>query len=233
MQRLPNIPQLRSLHIPQVNEYPHILPDRSCFEPKELALQVLDIITLRPEVSLCYVGIAHKCFEILEYRDNGGRKRKGKSSKNGVSGDNVAPVSLGQDGSATSSTNLAGTPTTEQYDSDDDDSDDLLMNDEQEEEDENGEFVDEDSDEDDDEEISDEDDDDDADDEDEESEAESTVASDPSELGGGGQEDGGTGASDDDDGFVDPSKGRLRFKLREILFYDDKVAIFKARHGKL
>ena len=26
---------------------------------------------------------------------------------------------------------------------------------------------------------------------------------------------------------------RLKLKLREILFYDDKVAVFKARHGKL
>lgn len=26
---------------------------------------------------------------------------------------------------------------------------------------------------------------------------------------------------------------RLRLRLREILFYDDKVAVFKARHGRL
>jgi hypothetical protein len=28
-------------------------------------------------------------------------------------------------------------------------------------------------------------------------------------------------------------KNAKQFRLREILFYDDKVAIFKARHGKL
>ena len=38
--------------------------------------------------------------------------------------------------------------------------------------------------------------------------------------------------TDSFDGSEDgPSKVRLR--LREILFYDDKVAIFKARHGRL
>ena len=36
----------------------------------------------------------------------------------------------------------------------------------------------------------------------------------------------------DDDSFVEPvAKARLR--LREILFYDDRVAIFKARHAHL
>jgi hypothetical protein len=32
---------------------------------------------------------------------------------------------------------------------------------------------------------------------------------------------------------VELGKGGVGFKLREILFYDDKVAIFKARHGRL
>jgi hypothetical protein len=32
----------------------------------DLALQLVDIITLRPEVQLCYVCIRNKCFEILE-----------------------------------------------------------------------------------------------------------------------------------------------------------------------
>lgn len=37
--------------------------------------------------------------------------------------------------------------------------------------------------------------------------------------------------SDDDDGVDGRAVGKLR--LREILFYDDKVAIFKGRHGRL
>lgn len=40
---------------------------------------------------------------------------------------------------------------------------------------------------------------------------------------------------DDDDSFIhsEDGAGGPRLRLREILFYDDKVAIFKARHGKL
>lgn len=39
--------------------------------------------------------------------------------------------------------------------------------------------------------------------------------------------------SEDDDDFVEPNKGAVKLRLREILFYDDKVAVFKARHGRL
>lgn len=40
---------------------------------------------------------------------------------------------------------------------------------------------------------------------------------------------------DEDDSFAfeDDSKKGPRLRLREILFYDDKVAIFKARNGRL
>lgn len=40
---------------------------------------------------------------------------------------------------------------------------------------------------------------------------------------------------DSDDDGTDASKSRAaaRLRLREILFYDDKVAVFKARHGRL
>ena len=33
---------------------------------KELAQQILDVIMLRPEVQLCYLGIGDRCFEIFE-----------------------------------------------------------------------------------------------------------------------------------------------------------------------
>jgi len=59
----------------------------------------------------------------------------------------------------------------------------------------------------------------------------------------GGDDDGGDGdtettgeeadASDGGEESEDEERGRFRVKLRDILFYDDKVAIFKARHGKL
>lgn len=38
--------------------------------------------------------------------------------------------------------------------------------------------------------------------------------------------------SDSLDGSED-GRSKVRLRLREILFYDDKVSIFKARHGKL
>jgi len=40
---------------------------------------------------------------------------------------------------------------------------------------------------------------------------------------------------DDDNSVYDNEEGRRmpRLRLREILFYDDKVAVFKARHGRL
>lgn len=39
--------------------------------------------------------------------------------------------------------------------------------------------------------------------------------------------------SDGDEEFTDGRAKSVGLKLREILFYDDKVAIFKARHGRL
>ncbi len=42
------------------------------------------------------------------------------------------------------------------------------------------------------------------------------------------------GDSDEENGFVPhEDKNAVQLKLREILFYDDKVSIFKARHGRL
>lgn len=38
---------------------------------------------------------------------------------------------------------------------------------------------------------------------------------------------------DDDDDSDGQDQEPKEFKLREILFYDDKISIFKARHGKL
>lgn len=54
------------------------------------------------------------------------------------------------------------------------------------------------------------------------------------------EEDADTESEDDDDeddehseAGSDGGRGAQRLRLREILFYDDKVAIFKARHGRL
>ncbi len=60
------------------------------------------------------------------------------------------------------------------------------------------------------------------DEEDEEAEVEEETESDEDE------EDG-----DESDSEGDESQHAARLRLREILFYDDKVAVFKARHGRL
>ncbi|PKS10556.1 hypothetical protein jhhlp_002310 [Lomentospora prolificans] len=78
LQRLPNIPHLRSLNLPDI-----AITDRVAYssEPKELALQIVDIVTLRPEIELCYVGLSSKCFEIYESepRSRVRRGRRGSS----------------------------------------------------------------------------------------------------------------------------------------------------------
>jgi hypothetical protein len=41
------------------------------------------------------------------------------------------------------------------------------------------------------------------------------------------------GVSEDDGLVSDEGRKKAKLRLREILFYDDKVSIFRARHGKL
>ena len=41
------------------------------------------------------------------------------------------------------------------------------------------------------------------------------------------------GGVSEDEGLENEDGKRVRLKLREILFYDDKVSIFKARHAQL
>ncbi|KAF2197305.1 hypothetical protein GQ43DRAFT_484248 [Delitschia confertaspora ATCC 74209] len=64
LQRLPLIPHVRSLYIPFIADHAH----GNNIDPRELALQIVDIVHLRPEVEVCYIGIMTKCFEILENR---------------------------------------------------------------------------------------------------------------------------------------------------------------------
>jgi hypothetical protein len=47
-----------------------------------MAMQIVDIITLRPEIELCYMGLGTKCFEILE---NSSKRRESRSSSRGNS----------------------------------------------------------------------------------------------------------------------------------------------------
>ncbi|KAK4174038.1 hypothetical protein QBC36DRAFT_47831 [Triangularia setosa] len=252
LQRLPNIHQLRSLNIAQIADYPG-----GNFEPRELAHQIADIITLRPEIRLCYVGVGAKCFEMLESRDTSSSNTTETSGSTTTPNVSAPPATLnpftGQmtgmfnnssfsniNGGATA-TNGVGLGDAEDTSEDEDDHQ-SETSDEQFDENEDEEVEEEDEEEDDD-------------------NTPTTATSDPGETQSEGEGDdddddqttgvgiGGatvgtninnTNNSNNaevvdeyDDGWVEPGTGSVKLRLREILFYDDKVAIFKARHGRL
>ncbi|GAB7351343.1 hypothetical protein MBLNU459_g2030t3 [Dothideomycetes sp. NU459] len=162
LQNIPSVPHLRSLYVPYLANYVH----GDFAEPRELALQIVDIIALRPEVELCYLGIGRKCFEIIE-------SHKGND---------------GHDDSLL-------VPTDDEVGSDEDAEDD---------------------------------DDDDHDDSDADSDED-----DQSEDTDSDESRSEHGYTDSEDGHSSMGRKLPRLRLREILYYDDKVTIFKARHGKL
>ncbi|KAL4940824.1 hypothetical protein BDV06DRAFT_195791 [Aspergillus oleicola] len=160
LQRLPYIPQLRALHIPHIIHPVH--PDL-----KELAMQVLDIVTLRPEISISYLGIQNKCYEILEGKGH----EYDLTEPDDTQSDGLVP-GVGPEPWAGSETN-----------------------DEESDEDDEG----------------------------------MTTDGSHSDT----SDDDRRSLDDDDASDYDCGRQRVSFRLREILFYDDKIAIFKARHGVL
>lgn len=169
LQHLPSVPQLRSLYLPFLANHvsgPNV-------DARELALQVVDIVALRSEVELCYMGIANKCFEILETRDGD----KGKNESH-----------LGVYGSG-------GTIDAEQQASEAEDDEDV---------------------------------DDEADDDDDVDHLDAEEAADTESDGEESEDD-----TDSEADGVEFGRHAAKLRLREILFYDDKVAIFKVRHGRL
>jgi len=178
LQRLPNATGLRSLHISHIADHPYGRP----FDPRDVALQVLDIIALRPEIELCYLGVEKKCFEILEYKSN--YLRRASPSPNSFNHDTIGMTTHtmveddddeDHDGGAAHHINHFAAP-----------------------------------------EMS--------DDEGENWDAGSHASSGLDET---------DDERDDDEGGDGQDQGQKAFRLREILFYDDKISIFKARHGKL
>jgi hypothetical protein len=167
-------------------------------------MQIADIITLRPEIQLCYVGISTKCFEILETRNDQATSNGTGGNEGGTNG-TIVNGNGATDATADNAHNGDGTAEIDTSEEEDDD-------DEDEEEDE-----------DDDEDTEGEDGGDGTDD------GTPTATTDPDET----QSENEAGDDSDDDSFVEDSAFKTRLRLREILFYDDKVAIFKARHGKL
>lgn len=178
MQRLPNAPGLRSLHIAHIAEH----PSGRNFDPRDVAMSVLDIISLRPEIELCYLGVEKKCFEILEYKSSILRRTPS------------GPNNTGTIGITTHIT------VEDEEDEDHDDGGaahhiDHFSTEHSDEEADNWDFN---------------------------SQASSNLEETEDE---------------DDEGGAHTSHGTRKipstFRLREILFYDDKISIFKARHGKL
>ncbi|KAL8998344.1 MAG: hypothetical protein Q9169_002557 [Polycauliona sp. 2 TL-2023] len=177
LQRLPQIPYVRSIYVTNMTDHAH----GHHLDMKELALQIMDIVALRPEIELCYIGIINKCFEIQE-----GKYNSDSSTISFHSSDTGGPTS--HTGS------LDG--------SDDDNGSDV--EDDEEDEDEDGDF-------------------------------------DGHHAGNGGAHSGNSGSEDEISGESEEEseddyhkRGREpKMKLREIVFYDEKIEIFKARHAKL
>lgn len=146
LQRLPHLSTIRSLHIAHIADHVH-----GTFDSREAALQVLDIVSLRPDLELCYLGVERSCFEVLEY--SAGQRGPSPHPLAVVNGD---------------------------HDTDSDDNDEMM---EEEIDDDNDLDL---------------------------------------ELSQGEETE-------------DESQGaeKMAFRLREILFYDDKVSIYRARHGRL
>lgn len=144
--------QLRVLYVTRIGLAPHC-------DVKELAMQVLDIVSIRPDLMITYVGFIAKCFQIQEFR--------------GSSIDN-------QDSPTTDSSTQSN-------------DDELSVSDEEAEY--------------------------------------SHLNTQPS--GSGNEEDllSNDLFDDDDSDSGEFRASRSEFKLQEILFYDEKISIFKMRHG--
>ncbi|KAF3053561.1 hypothetical protein E8E11_011767 [Didymella keratinophila] len=171
LQRLPFIPHIRSLYIPFIADHAH----GNNIDPRELAYQILDIVHLRPEIELCYMGLTHKCFEILENRPtNYDLRSESMSGDGGPSAHGYVghdPVIVSDDES-------------EATEDEDDDDDDAGMGHAGEET---------------------------------ESEA----------------SDEGHDQDSDDDDFMHEEHRAPKLRVREILFYEERVEAFRRRHGVL
>lgn len=197
LQRLPSIPHLRSLYVPYIANHVY----GAGLNTRELAMGVVDVVTLRPEVELCYLGIATKCYEIREKKYS-----TSKRSKNGTTTGNLSTLTEDmEDDSGDNDFHHEGAH--DEHDDDDDDDDDAA--------------------------------------------ADVTApipASPPTATttttnnnGDDGEEEQAGWADDPDidnassseEDETKPPTVEVKYKLREILFYDDKVSIFKARHGHL
>ncbi|KAL1901848.1 hypothetical protein Sste5346_001551 [Sporothrix stenoceras] len=196
LQRLPQLPQLRSLHIQHIVD--HVVEPLS---PYDLAMQIADIVTLRPEVQLCFVGIGAKCYEVVELHGSERGDDGGDNATSNAGGGGADSV----DGSIHDGTDTSSTSSDDDEEDDDDDSGD---DDEDDDDDDappphpHHDFV-------------------------PDAAAHTHDSDDADHLSDSG---------DSDDSFLEGGDAVARpprLQMREIFFYDDKVSIFKARHGRL
>ncbi|KAF2121828.1 hypothetical protein BDV96DRAFT_639912 [Lophiotrema nucula] len=164
LQRLPLIPHVRSLYIPFIADHVH----GNNIDPRELAMQILDIVHLRPEIEITYCGLASKCYEILENRPSN--------------------YDLRSDGADVVDEHISA-------------NDGMISDDESEAT------------------------------EDDEDELDGVADAGEDSLSDASydqHED-----SDGEDSFAQDCQKAPKLRLREIMFYEEKVLIFKARHGTL
>jgi hypothetical protein len=170
LQRLPYIPHIRSLYIPYIADHAH----GSNIDPRELAYQILDIVHLRPEIELCYMGLSSKCFEILENRpSNYDLRHDGMHAEGSGTGYVAHDPMLSDDESEATE------------DEDDEDVDDGVA-----------------------------------------------VGAGASEETESEASDDAEGDSDDESVLHESHKGP-KLRVREILFYEERVEAFRRRHGVL
>lgn len=182
LRRLPNATTLRSLHIAHIAEHVN-----GSVHSREAALQVLDIVALRPELELCYLGIQLQCFEILEYANarngpGGGPSRPGGGG--GHSGDDVETdhETAGPAHAHHVHHHHPHAHVNAQHDSHDDD--------------------------------------------------DGGDTNDSSDFEGMSDSEDNMSDEEDTEG-TSANNIKPTWRLREILFYDDKISVFKARHGRL
>lgn len=143
---------------------------------KELALQLVDVVAIRPEIQLLYIGLSNSCFELVESLERDESKYESHST-----------TDLAEPGETSSSS---------------EDTDDDV--------DEHGSGVDQST--------------------NNQNPAEAQPEASTSNITSG---DSAYDVDDSDEDANEREKTNTVLKLREILFYDDKISIFKARHGRL
>ena len=69
LRRLPRTPQLQVLYIPVLHHANQLQNCRKS-DPEDLACQVADAVTYKPEIELCYFANHNHCFEIFECQES-------------------------------------------------------------------------------------------------------------------------------------------------------------------